>query len=79
MLKKELRKIFEALIINIFKNIGPESKISSKKLMFYEFEDGVYFNEVYFTGGFLLKKFILDRIYKKEDEVNDSTSYELIV
>jgi len=77
MLKKELRQIFEALIINIFKNIGLKSKISSKKLMFYEFEDGLYFNEVYFTGSFLLKKFILDKIYKNEDEVNDSTSYEL--
>ena len=77
MLKKELRIIFEALIINIFKNIGPKSKISSKKLMLYEFEDGLYFNEAYFSGGFLLKKFILDKIYKKEDKINDSTSYEL--
>lgn len=77
MLKKELRAIFELLIKDIFKNIGPKTKISSKKLMFYEFEDGLYFNEECFSAGSLIKYEILDKIYQKEKEVNDSTSYEL--
>ena len=74
-LEKVLRKIFKALIINIFKNIGPLSKINLKKLQFYEFENGLYFNEIYLSGGVLLKELVLDKIYK--NEVNESTSYEL--
>jgi len=70
------REYFEKIIKGIFKFIGPKPKVSTKRQMFYKFEDGLYFNEVYFTGGFLMREGILSNI-RKYREVNNSTSYEL--
>lgn len=75
--ERKSRKHFESLIKGFFKLIGPKSKISSKGLMFYKFEDDLYFNEYYFNGGFILKQFFLDDISKYQKGVNISTSYEL--
>lgn len=75
--ERKSRKHFESLIKGFFKLIGPKSKISSKGLMFYKFEDDLYFNEYYFNGGFILKEFFLDDISKYQKGVNISTSYEL--
>ncbi|GAG57162.1 unnamed protein product [marine sediment metagenome] len=62
--ERKSRKHFESLIKGFFKLIGPKSKISSKGLMFYKFEDDLYFNEYYFNGGFILKQFFLDEFPK---------------
>jgi len=75
--ERKSRKHFENLVKGFFKLIGPKSKISSKGLMFYKFEDDLYFNEYYFNGGFILKEFFLDNISKYQKGVNISTSYEL--
>lgn len=75
--ERESRKHFESLIKGFFKLIGPKSKISSKGLMFYKFEDDLYFNEYYFTGGYIIKQLFLDDISKYQLGVNFSTSYEL--
>jgi len=76
-LERKLRRHFESLIKGYFKLIGPESKISYKGLSVFEFEDDLYFNEYYFTGGTILKKIFLDDISKYRSGVNLSTSYEL--
>jgi hypothetical protein len=75
--ERESRKHFGSIIKDFFKFIGPKSKVSFKGLMFYEFEDDLYFNEVYFNGGYFLKEFFLDGISKYKLGVNLSTSYEL--
>jgi hypothetical protein len=76
-LESKLRKHFESLIKGFFKFIGPESKISNKGLSVFEFEDNLYFNEYYFSGGTILKEFFLDDISKYHSGVNILTSYEL--
>ena len=75
--EKISREHFESLIKGFFKLIGPKSKIGSKGLIFYKFEDDLYFNEYYFHGGFIIKEFFLDDIFKYKSGVNISTSYEL--
>lgn len=77
LLERESRKNFGSIIKDFFKFIGPKSKVSLKGLMFYEFEDDLYFSEVYFNGGYFLKEFALDIISKYKLGVNLSTSYEL--
>jgi len=76
-LERKLRKHFESLINGFFKFIGPESKINYKGLSVFEFEDNLYFNEYYFTGGTVLKELFLDDISKYHSGVNILTSYEL--
>jgi len=75
--ERKMKEHFKSIITGFFKFIGPESKINYKGLSVYEFEDNLYFNEYYFTGGTILKEFFLNSFPKYHTGVNISTSTEL--
>lgn len=75
---KRLKEHFKNILKQIFKNIGPSSKISFEGKEMYKFEDDLYFNSDYFIWTMPIKLEILDKIPKYKGKVNIQTSDELL-